>query len=91
MIAKGLADFNVLSSSTPYYMSASSIDKKSNESYIEQLFGVNRSYYGYRNENSNGEATSLVQYIASNPNGVVVIDEYDKMWCEGLDETFRLQ
>ena len=89
MIAKGLADFNVLSSSTPYYMSASSIDKKSNESYIEQLFGVNRSYYGYRNENSNGEATSLVQYIASNPNGVVVIDEYDKMWCEGLDEIFR--
>lgn len=89
MIAKGLADFNVLSSSTPYYMSASSIDKKSNESYIEQLFGVNRSYYGYRNGNSNGEATSLVQYIASNPNGVVVIDEYDKMWCEGLDEIFR--
>lgn len=89
MIAKGLADFNVLSSSTPYYMSASSIDKKSNESYIEQLFGVNRSYYSYGNENSRGEATSLVQYIKSNPNGVVVIDEYDKMWCEGLDEIFR--
>ncbi len=89
MIAKGLADFNVLSSSTPYYMSASSIDKKSNESYIEQLFGVNRSYYSYGNENSKGEATSLVQYIKSNPNGVVVIDEYDKMWCEGLDEIFR--
>ena len=89
MIAKGLADFNVLSSSTPYYMSASSIDKKSSESYIEQLFGVNRSYYSYGNENSRGEATSLVQYIKSNPNGVVVIDEYDKMWCEGLDEIFR--
>ena len=84
MIACGLADFNVLSSSMPYYMSASSVDKQDkNVSIASQVFGR------IAGKDNSGEPTNLVGYIRSNPHGVVVIDEYDKMWCRELDEIFR--
>lgn len=101
LMARGLAKYKILTANTePFYISASEIDKGSSESVVEQLFGVNRYYggsYGYSGygnydkdeRNVITKPKNLVKYINENPGGVIIIDEYDKMWSETFDEIFR--
>lgn len=103
LMAEGLARHKILSTSTePYYISASEIDKDSNkETVLDQLFGMNSyggygyggydDYGGYGGGGANAvkKPKNLVKYISENPNGVIIIDEYDKMWSPALDEVFR--
>ncbi len=90
----------VMSKKTPYIISASEVDKSSGkETVIDQLFGLDkygvRYGYGYGDgyEDYGGNVLSkrknLVDYLENNPGGVVIINEYDKMWCHELDEIFR--
>lgn len=98
LMAKGLAKYKILTTnSEPFYMSASEVDKESSESVVDQLFG-NKYYggyggygYGYDNQTRNviGRPKNLVRYLNENPNGIVIVDEYDKMWSPALDEVFR--
>jgi ATP-dependent Clp protease ATP-binding subunit ClpA len=95
LIAKGLAEYKILTSNAePFYISASEVDKDSKETVIEQLFGGGSyAYGGYDDYNGSNKVSSapksLVKYLNSNPDGVVIIDEYDKMWSPALDEIFR--
>ncbi len=101
MMARGLAKYKILSNNTePYYISASEVDKDSKkETVLDQLFGTNKYYGGFGGFGGFGmndtrpsailEPKDLVKYISDNPNGIVIIDEYDKMWSSGLDEVFR--
>lgn len=99
LMARGLAKYKILTANTePFYISASEIDKDSSESVVEQLFGLNRyyggSYGGYGNydkdeRNVITKPKNLVKYINENPGGVIIIDEYDKMWSRTFDEIFR--
>ena len=88
----------VLSKMSPYIISASEVDKSSGkETIIDQLFGLDNyggGYgYGYGYGGYGGNALSkrknLVEYLENNPGGIVIINEYDKMWCHELDEIFR--
>ncbi len=102
LMAEGLARHKILSTSTePYYISASEVDKDSSkETVLDQLFGMS-SYGGYGGFDEYGgyyggaaggnikKPKNLVKYINENPNGIVIIDEYDKMWSPALDEVFR--
>ncbi len=97
LMAKGLAKYKILTTnSEPFYMSASEVDKESSESVVDQLFGKNNYYggyggYGYDNGTRNviSKPKNLVKYLNDNPNGIVIVDEYDKMWSPALDEVFR--
>ena len=88
----------VISKTAPYIISASEVDKSSGkETVIDQLFGLDTyggGYgYGYGYGGYGGDALSkrksLVEYLENNPNGLVIVNEYDKMWCHELDEIFR--
>lgn len=87
----------VMSKISPYIISASEVDKSSgNETIIDQLFGLDNYISGYRYGYGGGyggdmmsKRKSLVEYLENNPNGIVIVNEYDKMWCQGLDEIFR--
>lgn len=95
LIAQGLATYKILTSNAaPFYISASEVDKDSKETVIDQLFGANNYGYGGYDEYNGGNRVpstpkSLVKYLSNNPDGVVIIDEYDKMWSPALDEIFR--
>ncbi len=96
LMAKGLAKYKILTTNAdPFYMSASEVDKESSESVVDQLFG-NKYYggyggYGYDNGGRNviTKPKNLVKYLNDNPDGIVIVDEYDKMWSPALDEVFR--
>lgn len=86
----------VMSKTTPYIISASEVDKSSGkETVIDQLFGLDTygGGYGYGYGGYGRDALSkrknLVEYLENNPGGIVIINEYDKMWCHELDEIFR--
>ncbi len=102
LMAEGLVTKKILTANPePFAISASIIDKDSTrESIIDQLFGLSYGGYGgyggygdYGDYGGSGRATAkpknLVKYINDNPDGVVIINEYDKMWSPGLDEIFR--
>ncbi len=97
LMARGLAKYKILTSNTePFYISASEVDKESTSTVIDQLFGLNSygGYGGYDEYGSRGNRAvttpkSLVKYLNNNPDGVVIVDEYDKMWSPNLDEIFR--
>ena len=99
MMGEGLAKYKILSNYDEVYkISASEIDTgSSKETKLEQLFGTG-SYGGYYGGYSGtygtggGDSTqprSLVRYIKEHPNGIILIDEYDKMWSKEVDEVFR--
>ncbi len=86
----------VMSKMDPYVVSASEVDKSNGkETIIDQLFGLDThgGYgYGYGYGGYGGDipkCKSLVEYLYNNPGGIVIINEYDKMWCRELDEIFR--
>ncbi len=100
LMAEGLAQYKVLSNTTDVFIiSASEVDKETTgESVVEQLFGMSRGYSpwggsfgmgssGGRNVMS--EQKSLVKYLNQNSDGLVIINEYDKMCTPALDEVFR--
>jgi len=101
LMARGLAKYKILSPNTePYYISASEVDKDSRkDTILDQLFGMNNyggfggfggyDFYGGNNQNVISKPKNLVKYISENPNGIVIIDEYDKMWSPALDEVMR--
>lgn len=101
LMARGLAKYKILSPNTePYYISASEVDKDSRkDTILDQLFGMNNyggyggfggyDLYGGNNQNVISKPKNLVKYISENPNGIVIIDEYDKMWSPALDEVMR--
>lgn len=99
LMAAGLAKYKVLSNTTDVFtISASEVDKESPESVVEQLFGMSRGYspwsggFGMGSSGNGGvvsEPKNLVKYLNQNRNGVVIINEYDKMWSPALDEVFR--
>lgn len=74
---------HALSSAEPFTISASEIDPKSKISIANQLFKFN-SYSDYYDMDH-----SLVQYINNNKNGIVIINEYDKIGDKNLDEVLR--
>ncbi len=100
LMARGLAKYKILTSYTEaYYVSASEIDKDSRkDTILDQLFGMNSygGYGGYGYDAFGGGSMhnvstpkNLVKYISDHPNGIVIVDEYDKMWSPALDEVFR--
>ena len=100
LMAEGLAKYKVLSNTTDVFtISASEVDKDSPESVVEQLFGMSRSNYspwgrafGMGSSMDGGvvsEPKNLVKYLSQNRDGIVIINEYDKMWSSALDEVFR--
>ena len=102
LMATGLAKYKILSPyDEPYRISASEIDSESRkETVMDQLFGMSHyggyDDYGYYGGGSGGggnnaisKPKNLVKYISEHPNGIVIIDEYDKMWSKTLDEVFR--
>lgn len=80
-MAKGLAENNILSSNNNYYqMSAQAVDSGSSRSIIDQLFAPKSSdLFSWGDGSNKKENSSLFKYIKNNPNGVVIIDEYDKI------------
>ena len=100
MMGEGLAKYKILSNYDEVYkISASEIDTGSNkETKLEQLFGTASYGGGYYGSYGSGygmgggdsaQPRSLVKYIKEHPNGIILIDEYDKMWSAELDEVFR--
>lgn len=76
---------HALSPIKPLILSASEVDVQRKESIVQQLFRFN----DYNPYDEPDRKISLVNYIKNNKNGVVIINEYDKMWCKALDEIFR--
>ncbi len=97
LMAEGLAKYKVLSNTSDVFtISASEVDRESSESVVEQLFGMNRGYSSWRGGFGMGDSNSvvsepknLVKYLDKNRNGVVIINEYDKMCTSALDEVIR--
>lgn len=72
-----------LSSAEPYIISSSDVNTNKNNkgpSAFEQIF---------RTSNPESGQYGLIKYIQSNKNGVVIINEYDKMFDKSLDEGLR--
>ncbi len=97
MMAEGLARYNILTTHPDvYFVSASDVDPDSRQSVIDQLFGGSPYSYsgGYSGNCENlspiiNKQRSLVKFLTDNPGGIVIVDEYDKMWTKSLDEIFR--
>ena len=91
--AKGLAKYKILGSDECYLMSSSDVDLKNKEqSLLEQIFGPKAADYGFGYSDGNSGKkmkSSLYRYIQNHPNGIVIIDEYDKIYDESLDEVMR--
>lgn len=72
-----------------YTVTPSDVDKESTESVVSQLFGSkessNTNPYFPKVEKQN----NLVSFLKNNHNGIVRIEEYDKMCTPALDEVLR--
>ncbi|MDQ5983361.1 MAG: hypothetical protein RUMPE_00372 [Eubacteriales bacterium SKADARSKE-1] len=76
-----------LSNSNPFIISASEIDVASTSTIVDQLFGLQS--YGSDYGMSIKDSSCLVKYLERNKDGIVIINEYDKMWSPSLDEIMR--
>ena len=87
MMAKELA--NAVSNAPAFVISSGDIDSKNKDSIVSQLFGERHSEVGYDRYQRTSEKNCLIAYIERVKHGVVIIEEYDKMHCESLDEVLR--
>ena len=87
MMAKELA--NAVSNAPAFVISSGDIDSKNKDSIVSQLFGERHSEVGYDRYQKTSEKNCLIAYIERVKHGVVIIEEYDKMHCESLDEVLR--
>lgn len=89
--AKGLAKYKILGSDAePYFMSSSDVDlKNKEESLVAQIFGPKAADFGFGDGGAKKMKSSLYRYIQDHPNGIVIIDEYDKFYDDSLDEVMR--
>ena len=88
MMAKELA--NAVSNAPAFVISSGDIDSKNKDSIVSQLFGQRQSNVGYGHAMAKtSEKNCLIAYIERVKHGVVIIEEYDKMHCESLDEVLR--
>ncbi|MBR1779461.1 MAG: AAA family ATPase [Clostridia bacterium] len=76
-----------LSNHEPFIISASEVDLQNKDTVIDQLFNFDDYYFGYGA--SIKECKRLVKYLKNHKGGVVIINEYDKMWSPALDEVLR--
>lgn len=76
-----------LSNHEPFIISASEVDLQNKDTVIDQLFNFDSYNYGYGS--SLKESKRLVKYLQNHKGGVVIINEYDKMWSPALDEIMR--
>lgn len=76
-----------LSNNEPFIISASEVDLQNKDTVIDQLFDFDNYSYGYGT--SFKESKRLVKYLQYHKGGVVIINEYDKMWSTALDEVMR--
>ena len=89
--AAGLANYQILGNNGFYLMSSSDVDlSNKKQSVVEQIFGPKAADFGYDLGNGNVKRrSSLFSYIQNNPNGIVIIDEYDLIADKALDEVMR--
>ncbi|MDQ5983896.1 MAG: hypothetical protein RUMPE_00925 [Eubacteriales bacterium SKADARSKE-1] len=73
----------------PLVLSAADVDRRSNETLIDQLFGLDVDRYG--NNSSLKRSKNLAKYLKAHPKrGVIIINESDKLNPNGeLDEILR--
>lgn len=76
-----------LSNHEPFIISASEVDLQDKNTVIDQLFNFDSYNYGYGTGLK--ESKRLVKYLQNHKGGVVIINEYDKMWSPALDEVMR--
>lgn len=72
-----------------FVVTASDVDKEKIDSVVSQLFSSNK----HMNVNpyfpTVEKTKGLVDFLKENPNGIVRIEEYDKICTPALDEVFR--
>lgn len=73
----------------PLVLSAADVDRRSKDTIIEQLFGLDVDRYGYNS--SLKKSKNLAKYLKAHPKkGVIIINESDKLNPNGeLDEILR--
>ncbi len=89
LLADGLAVAIMGPNAKPIYVDASDIDKGSARSLKEQLFYMSEAKCRNQSSSMMSEDTSIISQIRTNPNVVLIINEYDKMHTPDFDEVLR--
>lgn len=89
LLADGLAVAIMGPNAKPIYVDASDIDKGSSRSLKEQLFYMSEAKCRNQSSSMMSEDTSIISQIRTNPNVVLIINEYDKMHTPDFDEVLR--
>ncbi len=89
LLADGLAVAIMGPNAKPIYVDASDIDKGSSRSLKEQLFYMSEAKCRNQSSSMIPEDTSIISQIRTNPNVVLIINEYDKMHTADFDEVLR--
>ena len=89
LLADGLAVAIMGPNAKPIYVDASDIDKGSSRSLKEQLFYMSEAKCRNQSSSMMSEDTSIISQIRTNPNVVLIINEYDKMHTADFDEVLR--
>lgn len=89
LLADGLAVAIMGPDAKPIYVDASDIDKGSSRSLKEQLFYMSEAKCRNQSSSMMSEDTSIISQIRTNPNVVLIINEYDKMHTPDFDEVLR--
>lgn len=72
-----------------YTVTPSDVDKESTESVVTQLFGSKEPSNPNPYFPQVAKQNNLTNFLKNNPNGIVRIEEYDKMCTPALDEVLR--
>lgn len=72
-----------------YTVTPSDVDKESTESVVSQLFGSKEPASPNPYFPQVPKQNNLTNFLKNNPNGIVRIEEYDKMCTPALDEVLR--
>jgi len=74
-----------------YTVTTSDVDKDQKDSVVTQLFQTtkDKNAGGYYGPPPTEKTKDLVDFLKNNPNGIIKIEEYDKICTPALDEIFR--